>query len=84
MESSGLQAGQVVSWDTRDGASTVRITGVHSYRVSYVCRDGVPEMWEATCYRTLNESLPRGLRQATADEVSGFERLFRPAPVNYY
>jgi Lon protease-like protein len=76
-------AGQFISWDlSRDGAVTVKLTGVDRFRISYRSWDGVTEAVEATAYRTLAQQTA-DWRPATPEEIATFERLDRPAPQNW-
>lgn len=57
-----IASGARVSWGTwGGGVATVTVTSVTEFRVFYVSDDGVGAFWEASCYRTLLEALPRDL-----------------------
>ncbi|MFB8236112.1 hypothetical protein ACFC58_06130 [Kitasatospora purpeofusca] len=81
----GWAAGDYVSWDGRDGASTVRITGVstrYGRFIDWESTDGYEETEDDTVFMSLEAKTARW-RRATDEERARFNRLYRPAPQNW-
>lgn len=74
--------GQHMSWDLRDGPTTVLITSVSRSDITYQSADGHRETVSATPYRTLAQQTA-GWRPATTDEATAYKARRRPAPQNW-
>ncbi|GGJ68045.1 hypothetical protein [Streptomyces brasiliensis] len=74
--------GQYVSWDTRDGATTVQITAVDRFHITYRSADDHWEGVESTVFSSLEEKTA-DWRPATETEAMAFKTRFRPAPENW-
>jgi hypothetical protein len=74
--------GQYVSWDGRDGATTVEVMVVDRFHITYRHTDDYWDGVEATVFSTLAERTARW-RPATAEETANFKARFRPAPQNW-
>ncbi|GAA3592641.1 hypothetical protein [Streptomyces osmaniensis] len=75
--------GQYVSWDHhRDGVTTVQLTTVDRFNITYRSTDDHREIVEATAFRSLAEKTA-DWRPATEAEAAAFKARFRPAPENW-
>ncbi|MER5698555.1 hypothetical protein ABT088_44845 [Streptomyces mirabilis] len=75
--------GQYVSWDHhRDGATTVQITAVDRFHITYRSADDHRERVESTVFRSLAEQTA-DWRPATEEEAAAFKARCRPAPENW-
>ncbi|MPY37545.1 hypothetical protein FNH09_41970 [Streptomyces adustus] len=80
---SQFAAGQYVSWDHhRDGATTVQITSVDRFHITYRSADDHRESVDETMFRSLAEQTA-DWRAATEEEAAAFKARFRPAPENW-
>ncbi|WP_030277184.1 hypothetical protein [Streptomyces sp. NRRL B-24484] len=81
----GWSVGDYVSWDLRDGAATVRITGISTQYgrfFTYESWDGHREGVDDSVFMSLEEKVANW-RRATDEERERFDRLYRPAPQNW-
>jgi hypothetical protein len=74
--------GQYVSWDHRDGATTVQITAVDRSHITYRSADDHREIVDSTVFRSLSEKTA-DWRPATEAEAAAFKARFRPGPENW-
>ncbi|MEU9736492.1 hypothetical protein [Streptomyces sp. NPDC048002] len=74
--------GQYVSWDTWDGPTTVQITAVDRFHITYRSEDDHRETVDETVFRSLAEQTANW-RPATEAEAAAFTARFRPAPENW-
>lgn len=74
--------GQYVSWDHRDGATTVEVMAVDRFHITYRHADDYWDGVESTVFGSLAEKTT-DWRPATEEEVASFKARFRPAPQNW-
>ncbi|MGW1810869.1 hypothetical protein [Streptomyces sp. NPDC002078] len=75
--------GQYFSWDhDRDGATTVQITAVDRFHITYRSADDHREIVHETVFHSLAEQTA-DWRPATEAEAAAFKARFRPAPDNW-
>ncbi|MFF0794642.1 hypothetical protein [Streptomyces spiralis] len=74
--------GQYISWDHGDGVTTVQLTTVNRYHITYRSADDHREIVDATVFRSLAEQTA-DWRPATQEEAAAFRARFRPAPENW-
>lgn len=74
--------GQHVSWDHRNDVTTVQLTTVDRFHITYRSADDHREIVDATAFRSLAEKTA-DWRPATEAEAAAFKARFRPAPENW-